>query len=286
MTYWAPGVRAASGLLHIWRDRDVLEVNGGHHETAGPPLCGDVQDAPSKVFPMEDLAESIKHFLHKTDEWVCPACVEDLEHRHDLPVHEYRTPMLQKRIREYYGVTEVGEMADTVRELLDRAKREGMDPDDLTLTVSEEVHEALQSDTVRVAPGDPSFSGGLTTMDGVSVMESDSFEVSELTVSVDAELDPTEATRLREKLEPAVDGAELGVDRVEEAVRELTGVDGVGREKALALYNQGYESEQDLKEASQGELAEVGPIGTALAARIKASVGDADDPPGLGDLFS
>jgi large subunit ribosomal protein L32e len=54
---------------------------------------------------------------------------------------------------------------------------------------------------------------------------------------------------------------------------EIEDIDGVGPSKADALREAGYESVEDVKAASQSELAEVEGIGNALAARIKADVG-------------
>ncbi|WP_323675648.1 50S ribosomal protein L32e [Halorubellus sp. PRR65] len=54
----------------------------------------------------------------------------------------------------------------------------------------------------------------------------------------------------------------------------LEDISGVGPSKADALADAGYESVEDIKAASQSELAEVDGVGNALAARIKADVGD------------
>ncbi len=56
--------------------------------------------------------------------------------------------------------------------------------------------------------------------------------------------------------------------------QELEDISGVGPSKADALREAGYESIEDVKAASQGELSDVDGIGNALAARIKAGVGD------------
>ncbi|WP_253738540.1 50S ribosomal protein L32e [Halohasta salina] len=56
--------------------------------------------------------------------------------------------------------------------------------------------------------------------------------------------------------------------------QDLEDISGVGPSKADALREAGYESIEDVKAASQGELSEVDGIGNALAARIKAGVGD------------
>jgi large subunit ribosomal protein L32e len=54
---------------------------------------------------------------------------------------------------------------------------------------------------------------------------------------------------------------------------ELTDVDGVGESKAEALREAGYETVDDLRRASQEDLADAEGVGKALAARIKADVG-------------
>ncbi|MFO7834932.1 MAG: 50S ribosomal protein L32e [Halohasta sp.] len=56
--------------------------------------------------------------------------------------------------------------------------------------------------------------------------------------------------------------------------QDLEDISGVGPSKADALREAGYESIEDVKAASQGELSDVDGIGNALAARIKAGVGD------------
>jgi len=56
-------------------------------------------------------------------------------------------------------------------------------------------------------------------------------------------------------------------------IQELEEVSGVGPSKAESLREAGYERLEDVKAASQSELAEVDGVGNALAARIKADVG-------------
>ncbi|MFP4590586.1 MAG: 50S ribosomal protein L32e [Halobacteriales archaeon] len=55
---------------------------------------------------------------------------------------------------------------------------------------------------------------------------------------------------------------------------ELEDISGVGQAKAEALREAGYEAVDDVRAASREELAEVEGIGNALAARIKADVGE------------
>ena len=59
----------------------------------------------------------------------------------------------------------------------------------------------------------------------------------------------------------------------DEEITELEDISGVGPSKADALREAGYETVEDVKAASQSELAELDGIGNALAARIKADVG-------------
>jgi len=57
---------------------------------------------------------------------------------------------------------------------------------------------------------------------------------------------------------------------------ELTTIAGVGDDKAEALREAGYETVEDIRAAKQDDLTEVDGIGNALAARIKADVGDVE----------
>lgn len=57
---------------------------------------------------------------------------------------------------------------------------------------------------------------------------------------------------------------------------ELTDVSGIGDETAGALRESGFETIEDLREADEDALTDVTGIGNALAARIKADVGDVE----------
>jgi len=63
-------------------------------------------------------------------------------------------------------------------------------------------------------------------------------------------------------------------DTNDETPETLEDISGVGPSKAEALEDAGYESVEDVRAASQSELADVEGIGNALAARVKADVGD------------
>nr|WP_267638200.1 50S ribosomal protein L32e [Halovenus rubra] len=60
----------------------------------------------------------------------------------------------------------------------------------------------------------------------------------------------------------------------EPEIQELTDISGVGDAKADSLQDAGYDSVAKVKGASQDELANVDGIGMALAARVKADIGD------------
>jgi large subunit ribosomal protein L32e len=60
----------------------------------------------------------------------------------------------------------------------------------------------------------------------------------------------------------------------EDAPETLEDISGVGAAKAETLREAGYESVEDVKRASQDAIADVDGIGNALAARIKADVGE------------
>ncbi|WP_293027625.1 50S ribosomal protein L32e [Natronococcus sp.] len=60
----------------------------------------------------------------------------------------------------------------------------------------------------------------------------------------------------------------------EEGPQDLEDISGVGASKADALRDAGFETIDDVKEADQEDLAEADGVGNALAARIKADVGD------------
>jgi len=60
----------------------------------------------------------------------------------------------------------------------------------------------------------------------------------------------------------------------DEAYEELTDISGVGDAKAENLREAGVETVDDIRELTQEALADIDGIGNALAARIKADVGD------------
>ncbi|WP_380674882.1 50S ribosomal protein L32e [Salinigranum sp. GCM10025319] len=93
----------------------------------------------------------------------------------------------------------------------------------------------------------------------------------------DPDEDVDETVEEETDVEPeAESGTETDADAEsadEDEIQDLEDISGVGPSKAEALREAGYESVEDVKAASQSELADVNGIGNALAARIKADVG-------------
>jgi large subunit ribosomal protein L32e len=97
-------------------------------------------------------------------------------------------------------------------------------------------------------------------------------EVDTAVGALGAEADEAEET------EPGTDdaAAEEADESEEEEITELTDISGVNEDKAEALREADYGTVDYIRGASQDELANVEGVGMALAARIKADVGDID----------
>ena len=124
----------------------------------------------------------------------------------------------------------------------------------------------------------------LAAVDGVSTAlaarikaETDALEVDEEIESEVGELDESE-----DSADESVGSAETGgADETGEAdegpeITELTDISGVGEAKSERLREAGYATVDQVRGADQDELADVDGIGMALAARIKADVGDVE----------
>jgi large subunit ribosomal protein L32e len=115
----------------------------------------------------------------------------------------------------------------------------------------------------------------LEGVDGVSTAlaarmkaETDDIETSDDIESEVADLDTAETET--DEAEATVSEA----DEDAEEITELTDISGVGESKAEALREAGYGTVDYVRGASQEDLSDVDGIGMALAARIKADVGD------------
>ncbi len=97
-------------------------------------------------------------------------------------------------------------------------------------------------------------------------------ETDSLDVSEDVEAEVKELAPEAEDEDDASDAEDDEDDEPE--IQELTDISGVGDSKAEALEEAGFDTVDQIRGASQDELANVDGIGMALAARIKADVGD------------
>ena len=183
----------------------------------------------------------------------------------------------------------VEEQADdeTVEEQVDDEPEEDVesDADESDLTdlggVEEDVAEALRGagyeSRAHVAAASQDQ---LQDVDGVSTALAARMkaETDELAVSddVEAEVDELgdEGGDAAEADDDEADETEVDEDDEEPELTELTDISGIGDAKAETLREEGYTSIDHIRGASQEELADVKGIGMALAARIKADVGD------------
>ena len=183
---------------------------------------------------------------------------------------------------------QVDEQADeTVEEQVDDEPEEDVesDADESDLTdlggVEEDVAEALRGagyeSRAHVAAASQDQ---LQDVDGVSTALAARMkaETDELAVSddVEAEVDELgdEGGDAAEADDDEADETEVDEDDEEPELTELTDISGIGDAKAETLREDGYTSIDHIRGASQEELADVEGIGMALAARIKADVGD------------
>lgn len=62
----------------------------------------------------------------------------------------------------------------------------------------------------------------------------------------------------------------------EEAIKQLTTLDGVGKAKAKLLYEAGYVTIESIQKADEKDIADIKGIGEKLAGKIKASAGESE----------
>ena len=122
----------------------------------------------------------------------------------------------------------------------------------------------------------------LTALEGVSTALAARIkaDVGDVDVSEDTDADvevSDEDAPESESADEAAEAAEAAEEEAEdEGPEDLTDISGVSEDTADALREAGYETVDHVRGASQDQLADVEGIGMALAARIKADVGDVD----------
>ncbi len=119
----------------------------------------------------------------------------------------------------------------------------------------------------------------LQAVEGVSTALAARMKAETASVEVSDDVDAA-VTDLGEETteEETTDEADEDEESTEETdeITELEDISGVSETKAEALREAGYDSIDYIQGASQEELANVDGVGMALAARIKADVGDID----------
>ena len=120
----------------------------------------------------------------------------------------------------------------------------------------------------------------LAAVDGVSTALAARIKAETDALEIDEEIE-SEVDESGESEEDSDESAESGADETGETedtpeITELTDISGVGEAKAEGLREAGYATVDQVRGADQDELADVDGIGMALAARIKADVGDVE----------
>ncbi|PSP15872.1 50S ribosomal protein L32e [Halobacteriales archaeon QH_10_67_13] len=120
--------------------------------------------------------------------------------------------------------------------------------------------------------------GGSTALAARIKAETDALEVDE---EIESEVDEfgTDSEESEEDADGSAGSAEAdetGKTDDTPEITELTDISGVGEAKAEGLREAGYATVDQVRGADQDELADVDGVGMALAARIKADVGDVE----------
>jgi len=137
--------------------------------------------------------------------------------------------------------------------------------DDLSTVegISTALAARIEADVGDVEVGAEDDAGDVETEEEVDDVDDETEDEPE-TEPDDAEAEDAETTG----------EAETDAGDEDAEAEDLTDISGIGDTKAETLREAGYESVADIRGASQDDLAEVDGVGMALAARIKADVGD------------
>ena len=134
--------------------------------------------------------------------------------------------------------------------------------------------EAADQDDLAAADG---ISDALAARIQAEVGDLEVSEETDAEVEVEAEEDDSEADDAEDE-DAGADGAgdenDVEADDADDVPTELAEIAGVGETKAESLREAGFDSVDDVRGADQSALADAEGIGNALAARIKADVGD------------
>ncbi len=150
------------------------------------------------------------------------------------------------------------------------ADNQGYDPDEM---VVEHIaaHKVGESRGMKPRAMGRASEWNTDLIDVEVVLLQEGYDASEVPEEEQEETEPEEPET--EEAEETTEEAEEEAEEEADIPEEITDIDGVGESKAEALRDAGYETVEDLRGATQDEVAETESVGKALAARIKADVG-------------
>jgi large subunit ribosomal protein L32e len=203
---------------------------------------------------------------------------DDLEAEIEEDLEDEETTDGAEETADDETVEQTDDAADDVE---DSEPEESADEDESGLTELGGVDSGV-AETLREA--------GFETVEHVAAAEQDQLQAVDgvstaLAARMKAETDDVEASdEIRSEVaalasaetddSATVSEADEDADDEDEELTDLTDISGVNDEKAEALREAGYGTVDYVRGASQQDLANVEGIGMALAARIKADVGD------------
>jgi len=161
------------------------------------------------------------------------------------------------------------EILDVLYNAVSNAENQGYDPDEMTVQhiAAHKVGES-RGMKPRAMGRATQWNGDLVDVEVVVLQE----DYDPRAQKEEEEEEEQEAEEAAEEADEA-EGTEPDEEEAKEGPETLTDVEGIGDSKAGDLRDAGYESVEDLREATQDDISDVDGIGNALAARIKADVG-------------
>jgi len=156
-------------------------------------------------------------------------------------------------------------LGDVLYNAESNATNQGYDPDEMVV-------EHIAAHKVGESRGMKPRAMGRATQ-----WNSDLIDIEVVLLQEDYDPGAEEEAEEQEVEQEAEEADEAEVDEEEDDLpSQLTDVTGVGESKAEAFREAGYETPEDLREASLEDLEETEDVGKALAAQIKSDVGGVD----------
>ena len=183
----------------------------------------------------------------------------------------------EQKDSEKHEVDDTEEVEDTEKTVESDLTELGGVDDEIAATLREAGYESQEHVSAASQSQLQDVEGVSTALAARMKAETDEVEVSDDVEAAVEELAPEdEAEDVAADADEAKATDEDADEDDEPDIQELTDISGVGESKADALREAGYNTVDQVRGASQDELANVDGIGMALAARIKADVGELD----------